>query len=316
MTNSPAPSFRTSLFQAFKRGVRLAAPPFAAVATAVVAPACASTQPRDNVADNLETPSYVEVERSGAFEIRRIKPQIVAATTVNAEDRDDASNKGFRILADYIFGGNVSQDEVAMTAPVSAAPQTSTGQNIEMTAPVGAQPVKQPAADSGSKIAMTAPVGAQPIAKDNTGETIEMTAPVATEPKANADGDQVWEITFMMPSEYTLETLPKPTDERVRLEPVPAQCKAAVVFSGWTTEEVVEEKTQELRGWLEDKDIAIDDTKAPTIARYNDPFTFPWNRRNEVLIDLKETVCETGDDDTKPTAPQAAQSEQDAPTGA
>ncbi len=218
MTNANSPTFRTHLATLLKRGVRLAAPPIAALATAVVAPACASSQPRDNVSDDLETPSYVEVERSGAFEIRRIQPQIVAATTVDAEDRDEASSKGFRILADYIFGGNVSQDEVAMTAPVSAAPKTESGKNIAMTAPVGAQPVQPSAGNDGANIAMTAPVGAQPIAKDNTGETIDMTAPVATEPKAGAKGEaKVWEITFTMPSEYTLETLPKPTDVFARV---------------------------------------------------------------------------------------------------
>jgi hypothetical protein len=79
---------------------------------------------------------------------------------------------------------------------------------------------------SKTEIAMTAPVGQE----REKGEKIPMTAPVAQQ----AEGDR-WIVTFMMPAGHTLQTLPEPLDEQVRLRAVPAQRMAAVRYSGrWT----------------------------------------------------------------------------------
>ena len=48
-------------------------------------------------------------------------------------DQQEASRKGFRLLAGYIFGGNRTRAKIAMTAPVT---KTAQGQKIAMTAPV------------------------------------------------------------------------------------------------------------------------------------------------------------------------------------
>ncbi|MGD9411598.1 MAG: heme-binding protein, partial [Desulfobacterales bacterium] len=56
-------------------------------------------------------------------------------------------------------------------------------------------------------ISMTAPVS-----QETGSKKIAMTAPVNQEKKDNR-----WRITFLMPAEYTLETLPEPNDTRVRL---------------------------------------------------------------------------------------------------
>ena len=47
-------------------------------------------------------------------------------------ERKIAINAGFRLLADYIFGNNASNEQIAMTAPVVQ----QKGQKIPMTAPV------------------------------------------------------------------------------------------------------------------------------------------------------------------------------------
>ncbi|MFA7512330.1 heme-binding protein [Mycolicibacterium sp. jd] len=67
---------------------------------------------------------------AGAIEIRRYGPRI-AAQTVVAGDEEMARNAGFRRLAGYIFGGNHSQSQIAMTAPVAQQRE-----KIAMTAPV------------------------------------------------------------------------------------------------------------------------------------------------------------------------------------
>lgn len=65
-----------------------------------------------------ETPRYEVTVKKGDFERRNYAPQVVAEVFVEG-DREQAVSRGFRILADYIFGGNVDAAKVAMTTPVS-----------------------------------------------------------------------------------------------------------------------------------------------------------------------------------------------------
>ncbi|WP_424971931.1 SOUL family heme-binding protein [Dinoroseobacter sp. S76] len=65
-----------------------------------------------------ETPSYEVTVKKGDFERRDYAPQVVAEVMVRG-DREQAVSRGFRVLADYIFGGNVDEAKVAMTTPVS-----------------------------------------------------------------------------------------------------------------------------------------------------------------------------------------------------
>ncbi len=122
------------------------------------------------------------------------------------------------------------------------------------------------------KIAMTAPV-----AQQREGEKIAMTAPVGQEALSNQ-----WAVTFMMPTHHTLETLPEPTDERVRLRVIPARRMAAVQYSGTWSRQRYERNLVRLREWMKAQGLAA--AGEPVWARYNPPFT-PWFlRRNEILM--------------------------------
>ena len=89
----------------------------------------------------IEEPKY-EVRTSQApFELRHYAPTLIAQTIVDG-DMDEASNKGFRLIADFIFGNNLAANseqaaKIAMTAPVTVEPQSS---KIAMTAPVTIEP--------------------------------------------------------------------------------------------------------------------------------------------------------------------------------
>lgn len=122
-------------------------------------------------------------------------------------------------------------------------------------------------------IAMTAPVVQQPA----KGETIAMTAPVT-----QSGGDGAWVVRFTMPSTYTLETLPAPNDARVRLVPVSPQRYAVVRFSGLARPDSVERRTGTLRKFMEHQHLRA--AGAPSLARYDPPWTFSFMRRNEVWI--------------------------------
>ncbi len=120
-----------------------------------------------------------------------------------------------------------------------------------------------------------------PVAQEKEGENIPMTAPVNQEQR----GDR-WSITFLMPSHYTMESVPVPVDERVLLRAVPERLMAAITYSGTWSLERYEGHKAKLLDWMRQK--RLEQVGEPVYARYNPPFT-PWFlRRNEVLIPVKE----------------------------
>jgi hypothetical protein len=116
-----------------------------------------------------------------------------------------------------------------------------------------------------------------PVSQEAASEKIPMTAPVNQE-KAG----EKWRITFMMPPQYTLETLPEPLDPRVQLTKVPVLLMAALSYSGTWSRGRYEKKEKRLKELIRQKGLKI--VGEPVFARYNPPF-MPWFlRRNEVLI--------------------------------
>ena len=86
------------------------------------------------LSSRVEQLQYTVLEKRNGYEIRSYGAHIVAETTVTGPYQE-ALNQGFRIVAGYIFGGNVSKKSIAMTAPVT---ETPSGEKIAMTAPVTA----------------------------------------------------------------------------------------------------------------------------------------------------------------------------------
>ncbi len=159
-------------------------------------------------------------------------------------DLDAASSEGFRLIAAYIFGKNQVAEKIAMTAPVGIE---SSDQN------------------KSAKIAMTTPV------KIEGSKTLE------------AARNQ-WTVSFVMPAEYTLVSLPKPLNPQINIREVPAEKRAVITFSGFYNEEKVQEKTQALREWMKTKNLKS--AGEPQFARYNPPWTLPFMRRNEIMIQV------------------------------
>lgn len=135
------------------------------------------------------------------------------------------------------------------------------------------------------RIAMTAPVVAEPQSK---AEKIAMTTPVSIEPQeagaTRMAGAQRWRIHFVMPSQYTLATLPKPLNPDVGLREIPARTYAVLTYSGINSETTVQEKIDQLLAWLKAQDIST--IGQPQLARYNPPWTLPFLRRNEILQEI------------------------------
>lgn len=180
----------------------------------------------------VEQAVYVVLRQGHGYEVRRYPTHLVAQTTVLGS-YDEALRNGFRIIAAYIFGNNVSRQTIAMTAPVT----------------------------------------------EQQSEKVAMTAPVMAEIKEHSRT-----IAFIMPGSYTLETLPIPKDDRVKIAQVSEQNMAVLRFSWFRSERRVERKKAELLSLLRADDIQP--IGVPIFAGYNAPWTPPWFTRNEVLVQI------------------------------
>ena len=121
-------------------------------------------------------------------------------------------------------------------------------------------------------ISMTAPV----TQEDFSGK-IAMTAPVSQEKVGKR-----WRITFVMPAEYSMETLPEPVDSRVTLRQEAGKVMAAIRYSGTWSRKNYEKHEAILVEFMRKRGLKA--IAEPVWARYNPPF-MPWFlRRNEILI--------------------------------
>lgn len=131
-----------------------------------------------------------------------------------------------------------------------------------------------------TKVAMTAPVITQ---KKNASEKISMTAPVISQ----SVGEWSYEVSFMMPESYTMETLPVPKDSRITIHNIPEKTRAVVMFNGFATAERIKKYRTILIDQLEKSNIAY---RGETIvAQYNDPWTPRLMRTNEIQVVVSYT---------------------------
>jgi len=184
---------------------------------------------------HVEQAEYSVVKKANDYEIRKYPAHIVAQTSVQGNYQDSMSD-GFKIVAGYIFGGNVKKESIAMTAPV--------------------------------------------VVQEKKSEKIPMTTPVIL---SGEEDKRV--LSFVMPKSYTIDTLPTPTDPRVKVVEVPEKQYAAIRFSGYRTSAHIEKTEKKLLEALRRDGVTI--VGAPSYAGYNAPGTPPWMVRNEVLIEVK-----------------------------
>ena len=181
-----------------------------------------------------ETPKYSVIRKENEIEIRHYPTYIQAEVTIDDKQYRSVIEKGFSVLAGYIFGNNISKQKIEMTSPVQAS--------------------------QSEKIAMTTPV--------------------------TISGESRFTVAFIMPSAYTLETLPQPKDNRVRFKLIPARSLAAIRFSGYFRQDTIEKNKQRLSRWLEEQGIETEGDFI--VAGYNPPWVPGLLARNEVMIQIKK----------------------------
>ena len=131
---------------------------------------------------------------------------------------------------------------------------------------------------SKTSIAMTAPV------LENKSESIAMTVPVIN----TLENAQTRTISFVLPSKYTLETLPVPNNSKVLLTEVPARTVASLRFNWYATENRVAKKQALLEELIAKNGLTVNG--AVQVAQYNPPFSMPLIRRNEIIIPVSGLV--------------------------
>lgn len=176
---------------------------------------------------NIEQPPYEIVKSSDGVELRHYKTHIVAEVRVKAGSMNEASSRGFRPLAGYIFGNNKGSGQIAMTAPVTTqAPSTQ----------------------------------------------IAMTAPVTT--SQNDDG--VYTVRFSMPSKWTMDTLPVPNDDNVKIIQIAPEMRVAYRFVGQRDQSRIDEAMAKIDAFLAAEGLT---TQSPAIVAGYDGPSVPINRK-------------------------------------
>lgn len=136
-----------------------------------------------------------------------------------------------------------------------------------------------------AEIAMTSPVVQTANRTADDGEKIAMTAPVIQQP-GEAGG---YRVAFIVPAEYTRETVPEPMDPNVRIVATPQRLMAAITYSGRVSEAMHVRKEQALRAELAKRELAV--AGEPITAQYDAPFIPGPFRRNEVLIPVTRAAA-------------------------
>ena len=135
------------------------------------------------------------------------------------------------------------------------------------------------------EIAMTAPV-----TSEVNSEQIAMTAPVV-----QSKVDDKWLISFVMPERFeSIDQMPQPNDSRISFSKVLSRYAAVLKFTWFSSKERNQELADELLTWVKTQP-EYKPLPPFKIAGYDPPWTIPFLRRNEIILDLQKN-CEQGTD--------------------
>jgi uncharacterized membrane protein YcgQ (UPF0703/DUF1980 family) len=168
--------------------------------------------------NKTESQKYEVIRTGENFEIRFYRGAVMAKITSTANSYETLGSSGFRQLAGYIFGGNESSQQIAMTTPVY----------MDIN-------------------------------------------------------DSLSSMSFVMPSSYNENNLPKPNDSKVSIVRTNDEYIAAIQFGGFASDKEIEKQTNKLRSALDKNSIVYFGNFK--FLGYNPPFQL-FGRRNEVIVSV------------------------------
>lgn len=164
------------------------------------------------------TQPYQIIKHEKDYEIRFYPSATIATITMAAKSYKELASPGFRKLASFIFGGNQSNKNIAMTTPV----------HMDIN-------------------------------------------------------DSLSSMSFVMPSNYTKDNLPKPTDSSITIKTTTEEYVAAIRFGGYADDDVIKNNASKLESAL--KINGVDYFGNFRFLGYNAPYQF-WNRKNEIIVSV------------------------------
>ena len=116
---------------------------------------------------------------------------------------------------------------------------------------------------------------------------ISMTAPVR-QYLAKADftpeAKEAWNISFIMPSKFTYAALPAVNNPEIKLRKLNKRKYLVIRFSGLASDGKLKEALEELRYYVKINELRV--KEGVLFAFYNPPWTLPFLRRNEIMLEL------------------------------
>ncbi|MEM1024200.1 MAG: heme-binding protein [Myxococcota bacterium] len=126
--------------------------------------------------------------------------------------------------------------------------------------------------ETGRKMAMTTPV-------EQRGQVLGKGGPELSRPSSKGGHD----VAFVLPLGVAVEDAPKPKDERIHLRRMAERTVAVLRYSGtWSRARYEDHERRLLDAIASSSEWSVDGD--PVWARFNDPFTLWFLRRNEVQI--------------------------------
>ncbi len=116
---------------------------------------------------------------------------------------------------------------------------------------------------------------------NETNAKISMTTPVQMDIR-----DSGSTMSFVMPSAYSKENLPKPNDPRVKIENTTEEHVAVIRFGGYASDQDLKFYSEKLQNLL--KENGITSVGNYRFLGYNAPFQF-IGRRNEIIVSVNWT---------------------------
>tara|TARA_B100001540_G_C15700412_1_gene593584 strand:+ start:186 stop:788 length:603 start_codon:yes stop_codon:yes gene_type:complete len=128
--------------------------------------------------------------------------------------------------------------------------------------------------------------------ENTTSEEVSMTVPVTqsakidmTAPVTQFSKDDKMVMQFYLPSKFSIENAPIPTNKKVSLVTMDGGYYAVLRYSGRVSDKNYMKHLSKLKGFLEKDNIKMIDYG--TKAIFDGPFTLPIMRRNEAMIKIK-----------------------------
>mgnify|MGYP001201924945 FL=1 len=128
--------------------------------------------------------------------------------------------------------------------------------------------------------------------ENTTSEELSMTAPVTqsakidmTVPVTQFSKDNKMVMQFYLPSKFSIENAPIPTNKRVNLVTIDGGYYAVLKYSGRVSDKNYIKHLSKLRQYLKKDNIEMIDDG--TKAIFDGPFTLPILRRNEAMIKIR-----------------------------